>query len=318
MTNSTVDLLKTEAKGKRTFSAYLLTGEDSERKKQLATDFARALNCEEQKCFAPCECASCRKILSGSHPDVRWYGLDEDENSIKIEAVRDLQSWLALKPYEGRRKVFILNEAGRLTGEAQNALLKDLEEPPPDTVMILLTQKRADLFDTVVSRLREIKVTPYSEREMIDILSKEGVAACEARFLFRFSQGNLQSARTMAGASWFKEKDQLLKILSSDTISGFEKLVSKKKKELLEPLGLLLAYVRDACCVRAGAPRGLLVDEERSEALSRFVEDKSAEELFDLYDAVDETRRAVEENVNPKLALARLQVIWRRFAVHER
>ena len=107
------------------YSSFLLTGEENEKKKQLATFFAKRLNCENKKFSETCECSSCARIVSGAYPDVKWFGLDEDAASIKIEEVRELQSWLNLKPYEAKVKVFILFDAGRLTTEAQNALLKN-------------------------------------------------------------------------------------------------------------------------------------------------------------------------------------------------
>jgi DNA polymerase III subunit delta' len=317
MSDSANSLLQAQMESNRVLAAYLLTGQDGERKKEMARDFAKALNCLEKRSFEGCGCASCKKIESGAHPDIRWYGVDEDESSIKIEAVRDLQNWLSLKPYEGRTKVFILNEAQRLTRDAQNALLKSLEEPPPASVLILLAQKKADFLDTVVSRLAEIKVTPYGERDMMQILRNEGADLEEARFLARFASGSLSRARAMADSAWLKQKNETLKSIFNDTVSGFERLVGRPKKETLEWLTLLSVWVRDACALHAQADPRLLIYEDRLEGLKSFAGHHSLQEMLDLYDAVEETKKAIEDNANVKLALARLQIIWRKFSRYE-
>ena len=137
--NQTIQVLSEQIEKQKVLSGYLLSGPDAERRIAIAKDFARALNCEENRRFQECDCKSCGKIESGNHPDVHWYGIDEDAASFKIETVREFQNWLALNPYEGLTKVLIFNKAHRLTQEAQYALLKSLEEPPPETVLLLLS-----------------------------------------------------------------------------------------------------------------------------------------------------------------------------------
>ncbi len=301
-----------QAAGQKFPTCYVLTGEETEKKKKIAVDFAKSLNCQKKKWSESCDCESCRKVDSGNHPDVRWYGLDEEERSIKIETVRDLQNWLHLRPYEGKVKVFILNDAGRLTTEAQNALLKSLEEPPANSVLILLAEKRSELLDTVISRLVHIKVPPYQERELVQVLSKEGMDPNEAQFLARFSSGNLKYARSLSGTG-FKRKNEIIKILVNDPVSGFDRLNLKSKKEATECLTFLAAFVRDACALYSEANQNLLVHEDRLKDLQAFLCSKPIESLFELYDDLEETRQAIENNINQKLALARLQVIWNEF-----
>ena len=311
--DSTRELLRRYLKKDKFPSSYLFTGNDAQRRRDVAGDFAKALNCESGNYFESCDCTSCKKVKEGNHPDVRWYGIDEDERSIKIEAIRDLQNWLSFKPYEGKVKVFILNEAGRLTGEAQNALLKSLEEPPPNSVLILLTQKKADLFDTVVSRLTEIKVTPYREEEITQGLSETGVSLEQARFLARLSFGNLEYAKSLAEPSRLKEKREIIKTLLADRINGFEKFTARPRKEAFEVLELLSAWLRDACVLKADDSFKFLVHEEYLDQLKSFAEPHSIERLFELFDTVQETKKAIEDNVNQKLAFSRLQVIWSNF-----
>lgn len=310
-----VDFLKRQMERGKTMSAYLFSGSDGERKKETARAFAKALNCEKRRLFEPCDCPSCHKIQAGIHPDVQWYGADEEESSIKIDTIRELQNWLSLKPYEGKVKVFILNEAGRLTRDAQNALLKSLEEPPPQSVLVLLVRNKTELLETVVSRLAGIGMTPYAESELAGILEEEGASKPDARFLARFSAGNLEQAREWAGSSWVAQKDDFLKTVLNDPVNGLERLAAKSKEDVIEFLNVLSGWVRDACFVRSrsGSGREGLFHENRLKELISFSDFRRPDELFDLFDAIEETKSALEDNVNQKLALARLQVIWNDF-----
>ena len=135
----------------------------------LARDFAKALLCEKNRVFESCDCVSCRKIENQNHPDVCWLGRDADARSIKIETVREMLGWANLKPYEGRRKVCVFLDAERLTHEAQNALLRTLEEPPGDTVFCLLVESKSHLLETISSRAFEIRLPPGENEAPLEV-----------------------------------------------------------------------------------------------------------------------------------------------------
>ncbi len=324
MTTETMETITSffanQIENKKFHTGYLLTGPDTERRKEIARGFSKALNCLDlgdspwNSGQSPSNsCQSCRKIDSGNHPDVRWYGVDEDVRSIKIEEVRDLQNWLSLKPYEGKVKVFVLNEADRLTPEAQNAMLKSLEEPPPQSVFILLADKKSDLLETVVSRVVEIKVTPYTEEEIIKTLKNEGVENSDAKFLARFSQGNLGYARKLSSSGWLKTNRETLKNILNDKIQGFDALQSRSRKEVIEFLNVFSAFVRDLCVLKMSDSAKFLVLEDRYDILKSILQNKTPEAAFQLFEQIEETQKAIEDNVNQKLALARLQMIWWEF-----
>lgn len=297
----------------RVFSSFLLTGEENEKKRQLAIFITKKLNCAEKKFKEDCDCSSCRRIDSDAHPDVKWFGVDEDKASIKIEEVRELQSWLNLKPYEAKVKVFILIDAGRLTTEAQNALLKSLEEPPPQSLIVLMTERRGDLLETIVSRCREIKVSPFSEKETIAILKKEGAASQEAIYLARHSYGNLALAKAGLANKWFHEKNKILNQILRDPVVGFDSFATGKRDETLKTFKLLSEWLRDASVLAASNDPSLLIHQDRESELSEFVKDKPVEHVLRLFDQVVEIEKAVSENANQKLAFQRLQVAWNEF-----
>ncbi len=134
--------------------AYILNGEKSSGKEFIAKVFAMALQCEEDG-KEPCQkCHSCRQALSGNHPDIIRV-IHEKPNTISVDDIRtQVNGDVAIKPYSGKYKVYILSEAEKMTAQAQNALLKTLEEPPEYAVIMLLTSNVNALLPPIVSRCR--------------------------------------------------------------------------------------------------------------------------------------------------------------------
>ena len=166
-------ILKTHFEKGRLAHTYLLTGKKESGKEDLAMAFAQGLNCEKGAMFLDCGCAACRKTENRTHPDVKWLGDDEKARSIKIEEVRDAVALASFKPYEGKWKVFILMDADRLTVDAQNALLKTLEEPPAQTVFVFLVESKSHLLETIQSRSFEVRLKP---RDFSDSLESGFIA----------------------------------------------------------------------------------------------------------------------------------------------
>ena len=139
--------------------AYLFVGPQQVGKTTLAVNLAQAVNCLEAQSERPCgECIQCRRIAAGQHPDVQVIDLEANQDGsatrreIGIDQVREVQHSATLKPYEGKYRVFIFQEAASLSQEASNALLKLLEEPPESVLFILLTSDVESIFPTIISR----------------------------------------------------------------------------------------------------------------------------------------------------------------------
>ncbi len=148
--------------------AYLLEGDRSIDKLGLAEDFVKAILCRESEGDS-CECCqSCNKISHGNHEDIIY--LAAEGNSIKDEAVEELQSRLKKKPYVGDRNIVILQDADTMTLRAQNRLLKTLEEPAPGTVLILISENMENLTQTILSRCVIFKLNPYETLEYKNVL----------------------------------------------------------------------------------------------------------------------------------------------------
>jgi len=153
-----LSVLKKQVTSGRMATAYLFYGDTGSKKEELAQALARALLCSRREISWYCPCQTCERIAKGNHPDVLWLKRDEDTKGIKIERVRKLLEWASLKPYEAEWKIAVLEEAERLTEEASQALLKTLEEPPQQTVFVLLTEDKSQILETIQSRVFGIRL----------------------------------------------------------------------------------------------------------------------------------------------------------------
>src|SRR5258707_6489772 len=175
--------------------AYLLTGPEHIGKTTLALAFVKLLQCvgrdptDEDACG---RCDACRKIAHGNHPDVALVEPPEGKHWLPVEYVRDVLHTANLAPYEGRWRAFILPRAERMRAEAVNALLKTLEEPPPDLVLLLTSAEPEQLLPTLVSRCQHLPMHPLSPEEIAGALRERwAVEAGEGEALPRVAGGRL-------------------------------------------------------------------------------------------------------------------------------
>lgn len=175
--------------------AYLLTGPEQIGKTTLALAFVKLLECtgrgprDPEPCGA---CSSCRKIEHSNHPDVTVVEPPEGKHWLPVELVRDLQRAASLAPYEGRWRAFVLPRAERMRPEAVNALLKTLEEPPPDVVLVLTSSEPELLLPTLVSRCQTVPLHPLGPVEIAAALVERWeVEADEATVLAGLAAGRL-------------------------------------------------------------------------------------------------------------------------------
>lgn len=189
------DGLMRSVKAGRIAHAFLLTGPHGVGKKSCADLIARAILCQSDD--PPCgECPECKKYLAGSHPDV--HVVTCEGRSIYVDDIRALREKLALKPFSGVRHIAIIRQADRLTPQAQNALLKTLEEPTGDTVFFMITDQPGVLLPTVVSRCRPLRLFPLSMEKCAQALVENGISEKNARELAGWAQGSVGRALEIA------------------------------------------------------------------------------------------------------------------------
>ena len=147
--------------------AYIINGEKNAGKEFIAKTFAMALQCENRQGTEPCgECHSCRQALSGNHPDIIFI-THEKPGTIGVDDIRrQVNNDVAIKPYKGPKKIYIMNEGEKMTAQAQNALLKTLEEPPEYAVLLILTGNVDSLLQTILSRCVVLNMKPAKDAQI--------------------------------------------------------------------------------------------------------------------------------------------------------
>ncbi len=302
------DAVRTE----RAAHAYIFDGEKGMGKKTLAAAFAKALQCEkpvgEREDSDACGiCHSCIMADSGSHPDIINV-THEKPGSIGVEEIRtQVVNDVLIKPYSSKRKVYIIPEAHLMTAEAQNALLKTLEEPPSYITIILLADNREILLNTLLSRavclpMRAVKaadISGYLERE-------KGLSPTETGIAVSFARGNLGKAVLLSESEGFTELWEEVRALlihiremTDVEISRSASAAGGKKEQRDDYLGLLMLWFRDVLYIKSGgSSEGVVFSGELRET-EEAAEHYSFEQLNDIIEAVKTAGSRLRSNVNP-------------------
>ena len=240
--------LKNAAAMDKVSHSYIFAGEKGSGKKLLAKLFAMTLQCEKHG-DEPClQCSSCKKAMNRNHPDIIYIS-HEKPNSIGIEDIREqLISDVSIKPYTGPYKIYIVDEAEKMTVQAQNALLKTIEEPPAYAVILLLVNNGSTLLPTIASRCVTLNFKPVRDEVIKKYLMEElHVPDYQAEVSVAFAQGNVGKAKQIATAEDFTEMmDAAFRILKrGQDMEVYEmvdaiKLLSEQKHTIYEYLDLYL------------------------------------------------------------------------------
>ncbi len=308
-----IRLIQKSIEANRISHAYLLSGPRQVGKFTFAREFAKALNCLEPG--SPCgRCRSCQKIDRGVHPDVQVIDLEDGSKSISIEAIRRIQEGVALRPAEGRTKVYILLDVERLSEPAANALLKTLEEPPPSVVLVLTTLDASMLLPTLVSRCQQVELLPVPKQEIErTLVQAHGVPADRARLVATLAGGRVGWAlQTISNPAMLDKRRELLNRLAdfpaTDLITRFSfaeelaSIYSRDPEEVRTVLDSWKFWWRDLLLTRLGL-RDLVVNVDLEEKLINACRDYSIETLSRMVGAIQETISMLSQNVNPRLSL---------------
>lgn len=291
--------------------AYILSGEKGSGKKLLANTFAMALQCEK-KGVDPCqECRSCKKAMSRNHPDI-IYITHEKPNSIGIEDIRtQLIEDVMIKPYCSSYKIYIIDEAEKLTLQAQNALLKTIEEPPAYAVILLLTSNMETFLPTITSRCVKLNLRPVQESMVKDyLMEKMHLPDYQAQMDAAFSQGNIGKARQMAESDEFNlMTEQALRILKkSNELELYEmvemiKELSEEKQNIDEYLDLFAMWFRDVLFFKATKEVDGLMFKDQLNHIKERARKSSYEGIEKIIDAIGTAKERLHANVNFDLVM---------------
>lgn len=253
--------------------AYILNGEKGVGKKTLASVVAKSLQCESGEADPCGKCKSCLQAETGNQPDIIWIK-HEKPNVISVDEIRtQLVNDIDLKPYSSRYKIYIVPDSQMMNQQAQNALLKTLEEPPEYAIIMLLTNNVDKFLPTILSRCIVLNFKPVEPLHMMEYLvSNIGVDQEKARFCTDFAQGNLGKAVRLAISPDYNEiredSVRLLRRISDmemDEIIQAVKNMGKYKLDIADYIDIMTMWFRDILMVKiSNSPNKIIFKHEFS------------------------------------------------------
>ncbi len=291
--------------------AYIFSGPEGIGKRMVAKIIAAQLNCTGQA-ERPCGvCSSCLKIQKEEHPDLHI--IQNGQSQIKIEDIRGILRQANLRPYEGVAKVFIIDNAHKLNIEAANSLLKVLEEPPRDVLIILITHKPQNIIKTVLSRCKVIKFSPLIRGQLETVLVKNyALDKTSAHFLAYYAEGRLGLALKLKDTPLLQEKNKIFDsfILSSKPLE--HNIMNQSKEQLQASLNILASWFRDIYLLKCGLSDKETIHLDRRSDLLKLIPKFSFKQLDDIMAMLSESSLYLERNINSKLILHNLGAqLWK-------
>lgn len=302
--------------------ALLFTGIEGVGKRTTAKLFAMALNCRnvqplqspspEPYEISPCgTCRSCRHITDGIHPDM--IQINPQKNTIRIAQIRTLLGMLAMKPYNATHRVVIIAQADCMNREAGNALLKILEEPPPDTILILTAQCREDLLPTIASRCRHIRFNALATDDVVRLLSRHSdVDPSQRQTIAQLAGGSYTRALIIAQSQWNRHRDWVIRAAGLDRAEhlkdrnaalalAFSKALADEKAHIEDNITLLQTWIRDLAII-VHTPQNA-IHRDRLETLQQVRAGLDSDTLLGLWNTVEKAQKNIVGNGNLRLTL---------------
>lgn len=291
--------------------AYIIEGERFAGKEFIAQVFAMALQCEE-KGTEPCqECRSCRQALSGNQPDIIRI-VHEKPGAISVDDIREqLNGSVAIKPYSSPYKIYIINDAEKMTTQAQNALLKTLEEPPAYVVILLLTSNAEALLPTILSRCVTLHMKPVPDALVKSFLmSQMQIPDYKAEVCAAFARGNIGKAKHLAASEDFEQIEEealsLLKYIREMDVNEMAaaiKKISDYQMDMGDYLDILAVWYRDVLLFKATKDANHLIFREEFQNIKRVAARTSYEGIESVIKALGRAKKRLEANVNFELTM---------------
>lgn len=290
--------------------AYIFNGEEGSGRKTVADCFAKALVCEGEG-EKPCgKCLACMQAESRNHPDI--IRVTHDKSRIGVDDIRhSLLDDVIIKPFSSKYKIYIVDEAERMTEQAQNALLKTLEEPPQYVVIILITTNTGAFLQTILSRCVTLQFKPLDTKVITEYLEeKENLPDYFAKLCAAFSGGSLGLALKFAKNSEFEQiKNETLELmrgidsLSIDRVMDMVALLSQKRNDINVYLDLMHLWFRDVLMFKATQDANRLVFLDDLMTVKRQASKYGFESLGRILDGFYTVQDRLNANVNFDMAI---------------
>lgn len=291
--------------------AYILNGEKGSGKKTLAAVVAKSLQCESGEADPCGTCKSCLQAESGNQPDIIWV-THEKPNVISVDEIRtQILNDIELKPYSSRYKIYIVPDAQLMNTQAQNAILKTLEEPPEYAIIMLLTNNVDKFLPTIISRCIVLNFRPVEPLHMVDYLVNQiGIDREKARFCTDFAQGNLGKAVRLAISPDYNEiKEDSLRLLrriqdmDMDEIIQAVRNMGKYKLDITDYIDIMSMWFRDLLMVKISNSPNKLIFKDEFSVMKKQASHVSYEGLEEILQALDKLKIRLEANVNFDIAM---------------
>jgi DNA polymerase III subunit delta' len=306
-------ILRSALARQRLHHAYLFLGPEGVGKRTVAVACAKAIHCQELANDFCGSCVNCARIADGNHPDVRTIEPLADKKEISIQQIREIERELNYRSFTGKRKIAIVDPATLMNSAAQNALLKTLEEPPQESLIILLAANEGMLLPTLRSRCLRLSFAPLPRQEVAAYLqSKQGTSAAEAEFLAALSMGSI-------GVAVALDKDELIErrrvwtgILSSLKARDYQSAMAAaeslagNRDEALKFLSWAESWYRDLLIYRVTNKADELVNLDMLEQIEQQAADANIDGLRASMERTVGAVAAIQRNLNRRMVLERL------------
>ena len=303
--------LQNAIRTKKVSHAYIINGEKSSGKEFIAKVFAMALQCERNETEGCMECHSCKQALSGNQPDI-IYLRHEKPNTISVDDIRrQVNQDIAIKPYASPYKIYIIDEAEKMNQQAQNALLKTIEEPPAYAVILLLTANVDVFLPTIRSRCVTLSLKAVPNSQIREFLMREYQAPdYKADICTAFAQGNVGKAIQLAESEDFNEmKKAVLQLLKEVRRMELHEMIDAIKElgvyklVINDCFDLMMVWYRDVLLYKATSDANLLIFREEVHDIKRQASQSSYEGIGIIIQSLETAKHRLDANVNFDLTM---------------
>ena len=308
--NEVVSTLKAVLRDDSARHAYIFAGPEGIGKRMVARVFAAALLCSGRNFADRCEnCQTCRLFDSGTNPD--FYVVEAEGASISVDDIRRMQHDVSIRPMYSSKKVYLVAEADKMTVQAQNCLLKTLEEPPGYAVIVLTTSNSNSLLETIRSRSIIYNFRKNTDEEVkACILKREVKEVAGLDFIVSYADGVPGMALTLIESGDFrlnrdKAVEVILQLKSSKLLEIFNvyDFFEENKDNIDSILDIMLLFYRDLLIAKKSGNENILINSDKKDIILRNVDGFEMGKLIDNIAAIEEARRNIKQNANYQLAI---------------
>ena len=303
-------ILKQALAQNRVGHSYLFSGIEAAGKKTLAMEFAKVVNCEKSdEINDSCgKCPACLKIDRNNHPDI--FAIEAEGQFIRINAIREIQELMTFKPMEGKRRVFVIDNADKMNDQAANALLKTLEEPTPANILILVTAKPYTLPSTIISRCRHMRFNPLSIDTVAKfMIERRNMEKKDALLLAGLSGGSIGQALELNKDDVIAYRTQTLNLLANTkkseplSLLAFAAFFGQDKREIKQGFHIIKTCFRDALVYKETLNDQMLINQDNSSLIASLASRLTGSQILQNIALMEKAGETIEQNVNKSLTL---------------